>query len=50
MLDAVAGALFEASVEALRPGAVLSLIGAVGGSRVAFDAYRLLEVTLTGYS
>ena len=31
-------------------GGVLSLVGAVGGSDVSFDAYRLLEVTLTGYS
>jgi NADPH:quinone reductase len=50
ILDAVAGAAFGACVAALRPGAVLSLIGAVGGAAVSFDAYRLLEVTLTGYS
>jgi NADPH:quinone reductase len=50
ILDAVAGASFGAYVAALRPGGALSLIGAVGGGQVSFDAYRLLEVTLTGYS
>jgi NADPH2:quinone reductase len=50
ILDAVAGAAFGARVAALRPGAALSLIGAVGGAEVSFDAYRLLNVTLTGYS
>jgi NADPH2:quinone reductase len=50
ILDAVAGAAFGACVAALRPGAVLSLVGAVGGAAVAFDAYHLLNVTLTGYS
>jgi NADPH:quinone reductase len=34
---------------ALRPAGVLSLVGAVGGSDVSFDAYQLLQVTLTGY-
>jgi NADPH:quinone reductase len=50
VLDTVAGTLFRPCVTALRPGGVLSLVGAVGGSEVAVDAYRLLEVTLTGYS
>jgi NADPH2:quinone reductase len=50
VLDTVAGKSFKACVTALRPGGVLSLVGAVGGSDVSFDAYRLLEVTLTGYS
>jgi NADPH:quinone reductase len=50
VLDTVAGKSFGAYVTALRPGGVLSLVGAVGGSDVSFDAYRLLEVTLTGYS
>lgn len=50
LLDTVAGSSFSAYVAALRPGGVLSLVGAVGGGNVAFDAYRLLEVTLTGYS
>jgi NADPH2:quinone reductase len=50
ILDTVAGNSFGAYVTALRPGGVLSLVGAVGGSDVSFDAYRLLEVTLTGYS
>jgi NADPH:quinone reductase len=46
----VGGKTFGAHVEALRPGGVLSLVGAVGGSDVSFDAYRLLEITLTGYA
>jgi NADPH2:quinone reductase len=50
VLDTVAGQSFGACVTALRPGGVLSQVGAVGGSDVSFDAYRLLEVTLTGYS
>jgi NADPH2:quinone reductase len=50
VLDTVAGKSFGACVTALRPGGVLSLVGAVGGSDASFDAYRLLEVTLTGYS
>jgi NADPH2:quinone reductase len=50
VLDTVAGNSFESCVTALRCGGVLSLVGAVGGSHVSFDAYRLLEVTLTGYS
>jgi NADPH2:quinone reductase len=50
LLDTVAGKSFAAYVTALRPGGVLSLVGAVGGSDVSFDAFRLVEVTLTGYS
>lgn len=50
LLDSVAGEAFGTYVAALRPGGVLSLVGAVAGSDVAFDAYRLVEVTLTGYS
>jgi NADPH:quinone reductase len=50
VLDTVAGKSFGAYVAALRPAGVLSLVGAVGGSDVSFDAYRLLEVTLTGYA
>jgi NADPH:quinone reductase len=50
VLDTVAGRSFAAYVAALRPSGVLSLVGAVGGSDVSFDAYRLLEVTLTGYA
>jgi NADPH2:quinone reductase len=49
-LDTVGGKSFGSHVEALRPGGVLSLVGAVGGSGVSFDAYRLLEITLTGYA
>ena len=50
LLDSVAGTAFGSYVNALRPGGVLSLVGAVGGSDVSFDAFRLVEVTLTGYS
>jgi NADPH2:quinone reductase len=50
LLDTVAGSSFSSYVTALRPGGILSLVGAVGGGEVAFDAYRLLEVTLKGYS
>jgi NADPH:quinone reductase len=49
-LDAIAGGSFGPLVAALRVGAALSLVGAVAGPAVSFDAYRLLEVTLTGYS
>src|SRR5262249_23060716 len=50
LLDSVAGTAFGSYVNALRPGGVLSLVGAVGGSDVSFDAFRLVEVPLTGYS
>jgi NADPH:quinone reductase len=50
VLDTVAGKSFGAYVAAVRAGGVLSLVGAVGGSNVSFDAYRLLEITLTGYA
>lgn len=50
VLDTVGGKSFRSYVEALRPGGVLSLVGAVGGSDVSFDAYRLLEITMTGYA
>ena len=50
VLDTVAGTSFGDYVATLRSGSVLSLVGAVGGSDVSFDAYRLLEVTLTGYA
>jgi NADPH:quinone reductase len=49
-LDTVAGKLFGKYVTALRPRGVLSLVGAVGGNDVSFDAYQLLQVTLTGYA
>ena len=49
-LDTVAGALFSPCVNALRDGTTLSVVGAVGGGEVTFDAYHLLNVTLTGYS
>jgi len=50
VLDTVAGDLFAPCVTALRSGGTLSLVGAVGGSALALDAYRLVDVTLTGYS
>jgi len=51
VLDAVGGELFAPCVTALRPGGTLSLVGAVGGSDVRFDAFELIRpVTLTGYS
>jgi len=50
VLDTVGGKSFASYVGALRTGGTLSLVGAVGGSDVSFDAYRLLEVTLTGYA
>jgi NADPH2:quinone reductase len=51
VLDTVGGALFGTCVAALRRGGTLSLVGAVGGSDVRFDADDLLRpVTLTGYS
>ncbi|HMK79077.1 MAG TPA: zinc-binding alcohol dehydrogenase family protein [Xanthobacteraceae bacterium] len=50
VLDTVGGTLFAPCVNALRPGGTLSMVGAIGGGEVTFDAYRLLEVTLTGYS
>jgi NADPH:quinone reductase len=51
VLDAVAGYLFGPCVSALRSGGILSLVGAVSGGDVAFDAWELIRsVTLTGYS
>ncbi len=51
VLDAVGGGLFGPCVEALRRNGVLSLVGAVAGSEVRFDAWSLIRpVTLTGYS
>jgi NADPH2:quinone reductase len=50
-IDAVGGPLFAACVGALRPEGVLSLVGAVAGGEVRFDAWQLIRpVTLTGYS
>jgi NADPH:quinone reductase len=51
VLDAVGGNLFGPCVEALRSTGVLSLVGAVAGGDVRFDAWQLTRpVTLTGYS
>jgi NADPH2:quinone reductase len=51
ILDTVGAPLFESSLTALKPGGVLSLVGAVGGSDVRFDLWDLIRpVTLTGYS
>jgi hypothetical protein len=44
----VAGKSCASYVTALRGGGVLTLVGAVAGSNVSLDAYRLIEVTLTG--
>lgn len=51
VLDTVGATLFESVLKALRPGGVLSLVGAVGGSDVRFDLWELIRpITLTGYS
>ena len=51
VLDTVAGPLFEPLVQALIDAGVYSLVGAVGGERVSFDAWELFRpVTLNGYS
>jgi NADPH:quinone reductase len=51
VLDAVAGRFFGSYISGLRAGGVLSLVGAVAGAEVAFDAWQLIRpVTLTGYS
>lgn len=51
VLDTVGGRLFAPSVEALRAKGVLSLVGAVAGGEVTFDAWQLIRpITLTGYS
>jgi NADPH2:quinone reductase len=51
VLDSVAGVTFPSSVQALRSGGVLCLVGAMAGGDVAFDAWRLLgPVALTGYA
>lgn len=51
VLDVVGGELFSLSVNALRKGGVLSLVGAVAGSQVNFDAWQLIRpIVLTGYS
>jgi NADPH2:quinone reductase len=51
VLDVVGGKLFPGCIKALRDGGVLSLVGAVGGGDVSFDAWNLVRpVTLTGFS
>jgi NADPH2:quinone reductase len=51
ILDTVGAPVFEMSLRALKPGGVLSLVGAGGGSDVRFDLWDLIRpVTLTGYS
>lgn len=51
VLDTVGSPLFESALRALRPGGVLSLVGAVGGGDVRLDLWDLIRpVTLTGYS
>ena len=49
VLDTVGGPLFGPLVDALADGRALSLVGAVAGPAVTFDAYRLLDIVLTGY-
>lgn len=51
VLDTVGGGLFSPCVAALVSSGTLSLVGAVGGGQVTFDAFELTrQVTLTGYS
>jgi NADPH:quinone reductase len=51
VLDTVGGNLFAPMVQSLRAQGVLSLVGAVAGGDVAFDAWNLIRpITLTGYS
>lgn len=51
VLDVVGGALFASLVGALADGGTYSMVGAVGGGEVSFDAWNLIRpVTLTGYS
>jgi NADPH2:quinone reductase len=51
VVDTVGGPLFPDLVAALKPGGCLSLVGAVAGGDVRFDAWNLLGgITLTGWS
>lgn len=51
VLETVGGEVFTGCVQALRPGGVLSMVGAAAGGDVTFDAWRLIDaVVLTGYS
>jgi NADPH2:quinone reductase len=51
VFETVGGPLFPVVAKALRPGGRLSLIGAVAGGDVRFDAWDLtLGITLTGYT
>jgi NADPH2:quinone reductase len=51
VFDTVGGPVFGACVAALRPGGILSTVGAAGGGAVVFDVWALIApVTLTGYS
>lgn len=51
VLDTVGGVLFPKLCAALRPEGRLSLVGAVGGGNVGFDAWHLIKpIVLTGYS
>jgi NADPH2:quinone reductase len=51
VLDVVGGALFASFINALGDGGIYSMVGAVGGGDVSFDAWNLIRpVTLTGYS
>jgi NADPH:quinone reductase len=51
ILDSVAGELFPTLVESLKAAGTLSLVGAVAGLDVGFNAFELIRpVKLTGYS
>lgn len=51
VFDCVGGSSFGYHVSSLRAQGVLSLVGAVAGADVSFDAWHLIRpVTLTGYS
>jgi NADPH:quinone reductase len=51
VLDTVAGPLFSSCVNALKANGSYSMVGAVAGAEVTFDAWDLIKpVRLTGYS
>ena len=51
VFDVVAGPLFSSLIASLRPGGRYSIVGAVAGGDVRFDAWSLIDpLTLTGYS
>ena len=51
VLDTVGAALFLSYVPALKPGGIVSVVGAVSGGDIGFDLWELIRpITLTGYS